>query len=47
MNRDVSDYPFRFSGTMRDAMQSLPVGNGDIGANIWLSPDGDFHFLFG
>ncbi len=30
---------------MTDAMQSLPLGNGDIGANVWLSPDGDLHIL--
>ena len=30
---------------MNDAMQSLPLGNGDIGTNVWLSSDGNIHLL--
>lgn len=44
--KSVSDYSFKYFGTMGDAMQSLPIGNGDVGANIWVSPDGVIHFLF-
>ena len=30
---------------MDDAMKSLPLGNGDVGANVWLTPDGLVHIL--
>ena len=30
---------------MEDSMKSLPIGNGDIGANVWLSSDGIVHIL--
>ncbi|MBR6772721.1 MAG: hypothetical protein IKM29_04945 [Clostridia bacterium] len=45
MNNKIDDYSFRYFGAMNDAMQSLPLGNGDIGANVWLSPDGNIHLL--
>lgn len=41
----LSEYSFKYSGVMNDAMQSLPLGNGDIGANVWLSEDGEIHLL--
>lgn len=31
----ISAYDFRYKGLMKNAMQSIPVGNGDIGANVW------------
>ena len=45
MNNKIDDYLFQYSGVMNDAMQSLPLGNGDVGANVWLSPDGNIHLL--
>ncbi len=45
MNRTVADYPFRYSGVMDDAMKSLPIGNGDIGANVWADTEGRVHLL--
>lgn len=45
MTKTVRDYAFRYRGRMKTAMQSLPVGNGDIGANVWLAEDGRLHFL--
>jgi len=47
MNKSIEDYSFRYSGVMKDAMKSLPLGNGDIGVNVWLSPDGNLHLLLG
>ncbi len=41
----IVDYAFEYFGVMKDAMQSLPIGNGDIGANVWLTDDGKIHFL--
>ncbi len=41
----IKKYSFQYFGVMDDAMKSLPLGNGDIGANVWLTPDGIFHIL--
>ncbi len=41
----IHDYAFKYFGVMDDAMQSLPIGNGDIGANVWLSKESDIHVL--
>ena len=30
----ITDYSFHYFGVMDNAMQSLPVGNGDIGVNV-------------
>lgn len=45
MAKTIRDYTFRYRGSMKTAMQSLPIGNGDIGANVWLDEDGRVHFL--
>lgn len=31
----ISKYDFKYKGLMKSAMQSIPLGNGDLGANIW------------
>ena len=31
---------------MESAEQSLPLGNGDVGANVWLDRTGTLHLLF-
>lgn len=31
----ISYYDFKFKGLMKNAMQSIPIGNGDLGANVW------------
>ncbi len=31
----------------RSSADSMPVGNGDIGLNVWVEPDGDLLFLIG
>ncbi|MBO5415577.1 MAG: hypothetical protein J6A83_02975 [Clostridia bacterium] len=41
----IKNYSFKYFGVMDDAMKSLPLGNGDIGANVWLTPDGLIHIL--
>lgn len=41
----IHNYSFKYFGVMDDAMQSLPLGNGDIGVNLWLSKEGDIHIL--
>ena len=44
MSNRIVDYAFEHFGVMDNAMQSLPVGNGDIGANVWLTDDGKILF---
>lgn len=41
----IDEYSFKYSGVMKNAMQSFPLGNGDIGVNAWLSSDGNIHLL--
>ncbi len=36
----ISSYDFKYMGIMKNAMQSIPIGNGDLGANIWADSDG-------
>ena len=45
MNDKIENYSFKYSGVMDDATKSLPLGNGDIGINVWLSTDGNIHLL--
>lgn len=32
----MKEYNYRFKGQMRDAMESIPLGNGDLGVNVWV-----------
>lgn len=41
----LSDYDFRYTGIMKGPMESIPVGNGDLGANIWAEKDGIYFLL--
>ena len=41
----IDNYSFKYFGKMDDAMQSLPLGNGDVGANVWVCAEGDVHLL--
>lgn len=41
----IENYSFKYFGVMDNAMKSLPLGNGEIGANVWVTPDGGVHFL--
>ncbi|MGN0538932.1 MAG: DUF5703 domain-containing protein [Candidatus Fimenecus sp.] len=33
----ISSYDFKYKGLMKSSMDSIPLGNGDLGANIWAS----------
>ncbi len=33
-----------WDSSSRDSWGSMPAGNGDIGANVWVNPDGEIHF---
>lgn len=43
--KKISDYGFRFKGHMSDSMESLPIGGGETGANVWLDGGGTLHLL--
>jgi len=40
----VSDYNVVWDSPSRDANGTMPLGNGDIGANVWVDPNGDICF---
>lgn len=40
----ISEYDFKFKGLMKNAMQSIPLGNGYLGANVWADENA-VHFL--
>lgn len=40
----VSRHDYRFRGLMGGGEQSVPIGNGEIGANVWVEEDG-LHLL--
>lgn len=41
----VENYSFSYSGEMDNALKSLPLGNGDVGVNVWLASDKKLHLL--
>ncbi len=42
----LKSFDFHFDGPMTDGMQSIPLGNGEMGANIWMEKDGLLRLLF-
>ncbi len=40
----VADYNVTWESPSKDAHGSMPIGNGDIGANVWVEPSGDLVF---
>lgn len=42
---DISKYDFKHNGIMKNSMQSIPMGNGDLGANVWAEKDGLYILL--
>ncbi|MDR1225250.1 MAG: DUF5703 domain-containing protein [Tannerella sp.] len=44
---DVSRYNVEWDSTGRDATASMPVGNGDLGANVYVVKNGDLFLLLG
>ena len=41
----LTAYDFRHVGPMRDGLESIPLGNGEIGANVWMEEDGALRLL--
>ncbi len=39
--------PLVWDSPSKDAKGSMPIGNGDIGLNVWVEPNGDLVFLIG
>ncbi|MBN1912758.1 MAG: hypothetical protein JW818_23755 [Pirellulales bacterium] len=44
---DVADYNVVWDSPSRDHAGSMPLGNGDIGINAWVEPNGDVLFYLG
>jgi hypothetical protein len=42
---DLSPYRVIWDAPSINSSGSMPLGNGDIGSNIWVSPDGNLHLL--
>ena len=40
---NITDYNVTWSEPSKDSWGSMPIGNGDIGANVWMGQDGDMH----
>jgi len=45
--REINKYNVIWNEPSKDASGSMPVGNGDIGLNVWVEPNGDLLFLIG
>jgi alpha-L-fucosidase 2 len=46
-NFTISKYDVVWNSPSEDAKGSMPLGNGDIGLNVWVEPNGDLLFLIG
>lgn len=44
---EVSRYNVIWNSPSRDSSGSMPLGNGDIGINVWFEPQGDLVFYIG
>lgn len=42
--QQVSDYNIKWTDPGIDSQGSIPIGNGDIGANVWVEKNGDLVF---
>jgi len=41
----VSDYNVVWKSQSENSYGTMPAGNGDVGANVWVTPDGVMHFF--
>jgi len=46
VTNQLKAFDFEYSGFMKDGLQSIPLGNGEIGANVWMEADGAVRLLF-
>src|SRR6478609_5384677 len=44
---NVSQYDITWDSPSKNALGSMPLGNGDIGINAWVEPNGDLMLLLG
>jgi len=44
---DLDKYNVVWDSPSADARGSMPIGNGDIGLNVWVDPSGDLLFFIG
>ncbi|MFN5936771.1 MAG: DUF5703 domain-containing protein [Sphingobacteriales bacterium] len=43
--KDISAYDVIWTSQSENSYGSMPIGNGDIGANVWVTKDGILHIL--
>ncbi len=43
--KKIEEYSFQYSGIMDKALKSLPLGNGDVGVNVWVDAEGKLNLL--
>lgn len=44
---NVAQYNVNWDSPSKNALGSMPLGNGDIGTNVWVEPNGDLILLVG
>ena len=47
LTRQVSSYDVVWNEPGKGSADSMPLGNGDIGLNVWTEPNGDLLFYIG
>ena len=45
--KPINEYNLTYTDFSEDSQGSLPIGNGDIGLNLWTEPNGDIIFYIG
>jgi len=44
VNAQLEKYNVKWESPSADSWGSMPIGNGDIGVNLWITPEGEIHF---
>src|SRR5580692_9846180 len=47
MRKQLADYDVVWSTPSKDVSGTMPLGNGNLGINVWVEADGDLQFLIG
>lgn len=44
---ELNKYDIKWTTQSKNSLGSMPIGNGDIGLNVWVEPDGSLNFYIG
>ena len=47
LKQPIDAYNINWTDFSNDSQESLPIGNGDIGLNVWTEKNGDILFYIG